>query len=85
MLGFSALDAAALAATGELDVTVAVTGVQATGAVGTVVVVAKAVTPVTVVEATGQTGTVVVIAKADVPRHRVERDCSKPHYESILR
>jgi hypothetical protein len=66
MLGFSPLDATALAATGLLNVTVAVTGVEATGAVGTVVVVAKAVVPVVGVEATGQVGTVVVVAEANV-------------------
>jgi len=67
MLGFSPIAAAPLASTGEVStpVTVIVTGVQASGAVGTVTATGIANIPVTGLEATGGVGTVTVAAAAN--------------------
>ena len=62
MLGFTPFASAPFASAGAVDVAVDLTGVQATGQVGTVAVTADVDVPVTGLSATGQVGTVVVTA-----------------------
>ena len=64
--GFSTFSGAPFADLGSVSITVAVTGVEATGAVGTVVVYENEVVNVTGVSATGAIGTVTVTGKAVV-------------------
>jgi hypothetical protein len=67
MLGFSPLASTPLASSAGGDVNVFVSGLEATGAVGSVVVQVDIPVPVTGLEATGAVGTVVVNTSSNIP------------------
>jgi len=84
--GFSTFSGAPFADLGSVSITINVTGVEATGAVGTVSVVAKAVVSPTGVSATGYIGNVLVwgqIVPNQTPNWQNINDSQTPGWQLV--